>query len=98
MLEQTLRQLDPASSVARQITQALSSAVLPKPEDHRGDSRTDMMELMLNEAAIRDVVNTIQAAKARSDTHRFGGYVEAWQEYLSWQTNKTNKKADDKYK
>ena len=98
MLAQTLELLaDACDEAGRESAAARASLMasvtrqpLPRPADHRGDSRTDMFELDLTATDARVILYRVQEAVAADSTtaatrnRGLGGFVEAWQEYLDY--------------
>ena len=97
MLEQTLELLQHpqlnlgnagASSVIKQIGDALRASPIPKPQDHKGGAGVDMFELKLEAVQVHLVLDLIgqalESGVTTSGTARrgLGGFAEAWQEYL----------------
>ena len=88
MLEQTLELVDDDLKV--ELRQALASAPLAKPEDHKGGAATDMLTLSMSRAQVHAVVRCVEAAARRGTTtsatrgRGLGGFAEAWREYLAY--------------
>lgn len=103
MLEQTL-ELVAEQETAAVLRAALASAPLQKPPDHRGGPATDMYVLHLGGPQLEAIVALVQAARATgtvtsATTQRgLGGFVEAWNEYLNWDstTRREDVMSDDK--
>jgi len=103
MLEQTL-ELVAGHEIAAALRAALAAEPLPRPADHRGGAATSMYVLDLAPAQRATILQLVQAARdagaATSATagRGLGGFVEAWREYLDWDstTTRENVMSDDK--
>lgn len=66
---------------------ALAGRPLPKPDDHRGGSATDMFELQVPAAHVEQLLLLIDAAQragfrtSGTMERGLGGFAEAWREY-----------------
>jgi hypothetical protein len=85
MLEQT-RELA-GTELGAVLEQALAGEPVPKPPDHRGGVFTDMFELQLSLADVREIVAVVATADESGRTSSatrergIGGFHAAWQEY-----------------
>ena len=86
MLEQTMELLD--GELRTELESALGCLPIAKPEDHKGDSATDMMQLTLGRRQVlavhARVASAVAAGQRTSGTGErgLGGFEEAWREYV----------------
>lgn len=94
LLECTAGLLDASGeeALAGVLRGALAGDPLPKPRDHRGGAASDFFVLTLDTGAIRRIVDVLAGARRDGrrtlDGRSLGGFVEAWQEYLDWETGR----------
>jgi hypothetical protein len=85
MLTQTQALIDDAM-LRERLVQAMSTAPIEKPADHKGGDETDMFVVALEVDAVRRIRDALAAAVAsgrRTDATRsrgLGGFVAAWDE------------------
>lgn len=76
--------------LAQRMVRVLAEEPLPKPLDHRAGEAADFFVVELEPDAARRIVDVVVAAREagrRTATGRsLGGFEEAWQEYVDWQT------------
>lgn len=79
-------------ALGQQLQRVLGAAPLPKPLDHRAGADSDFFVVEIEVPAARrilELVSTARDAGRRTASGRgLGGFPEAWQEYLDWQTGK----------
>ena len=84
-LEQTKSQLEPPKR--RLIEQVLTNAPIEKPNDHKGDDRTDMFPLSLDQETIGEIIDALRRAESLNKqttgevVRGYGGLIKAWEEY-----------------
>ena len=86
MLEQTGGLVN---AVAAEALRAFTArAPLVKPADHKGGAVSDMFEIDLEAARVREIVEHLERARAAGRTtpqgRPLGGFVAAWVEYRDW--------------
>jgi hypothetical protein len=90
------------TGIAAVLTDALASEPLQKPADHRGGDATNMYLLRLSVAQREAIVRLVRAARdagaVTSETTQrgLGGFVEAWQEYLDWESTTQKGEFDER--
>ncbi|MCC5885792.1 MAG: hypothetical protein JJT88_05080 [Gammaproteobacteria bacterium] len=76
--------------LVQELQQVLAQEPLPKPADHRAGAAADFFVAEIELPAARRILEVVVAARAaglRTGAGRdLGGFPEAWQEYLDWQT------------
>lgn len=70
--------------LAQELQQVLVADPLPKPADHRAGAAADFFIVELEPVMIRRILTVVLAA--RKTGRPLGGFAEAWQEFLDWQT------------
>ena len=77
-------------SASAQLLDVMRSSPIAKPDDHQGDSRTDMFTLALPvevvDTILQEVLQAIKHARLTSGTQNrgLGGFAEAWSECASF--------------
>lgn len=76
--------------LAQRLAGVLAEQPLPKPADHRAGAAADFFVVAIEPEAARRIVEVVVAAREagrRTASGRsLGGFEEAWQEYVDWQT------------
>ena len=76
-------------ALAGSLQAALLTQPLAKPADHSGPKETDMFQLTLSVEQRKQVLDVIRkgvAGELKTESGRsLGGFVEAWDEYSTWQ-------------
>lgn len=76
--------------LAQRLQHILGEDPLTKPLGHRAGSAADFFVLKLELASARRILEVVRAARGAGQRtaagRSLGGFAEAWQEYLDWQT------------
>jgi len=98
MLEQSIELLQTEPRLAVALGRVLADSAIEKPNDHRGDGKTDMFFVTLSVGEANDVVSAMRTAIEGGRTtvatraRGLGGFLEAWREYANYveRANDTN--------
>ena len=76
-----------SQEVGTQLERGTRSDAIPKPDDHKGDHRTDMFEVSLNLVTQQAIVNeltqrTEDESAQNHSTMRISPLLKAWEELL----------------
>ena len=88
----TIDLLDAVDEVllAQELQRVLAQAPLTKPAEHRAGADADFFVVDLELGAGRRILEVVLAAReagrGTASGRGLGGFAEAWQEYLDWQT------------
>lgn len=92
LLTSTIELLTAANEgrLAQTLQHALRQDPLPKPPGHRAGAAADFFVVELELPVVRRILEVVAEAReagwlSTSGRH-LGGFPEAWQEYLDWQT------------
>tara|TARA_B100000530_G_scaffold308911_1_gene234312 strand:- start:226 stop:522 length:297 start_codon:yes stop_codon:yes gene_type:complete len=98
MLEQSARAIAP---LLDEIVEAVTCGVsLEKPEGHIGGPEADMFQLNISEAFCSSITKAIDLAYRRGTMtmgpikRDLSGFSEAWNEYLEWLKNKSERQCE----
>lgn len=88
--QKLLSNTEEGSAIKLQLQQILEGQPLPRPLDHKGNSRVDMFMVVLPSVVVRQIWTTVKQAKTTdvnqaSITPNLTGISAAWKELLEFQ-------------